>query len=157
LQSDALEAVLRESRSAYLLPAERRQFNRSRDRCALAFFADGALDSDVGELHAATRAQHAVQLGEDGVLVGMRSITPLEMTTSIDALSNGAIRLAVDEADVRCAELVRWRAGRASSIAGVMSMPVTEAFHADHLGGDETVHAGTDPGRHVLAGGEGSE
>ena len=76
---------------------------------ASAVFAAGTPDGDVGELHAATRPQHAVKLAEDVVLVGgevdhASSPTTFDcMTASSESLPSrhtveaGSITLVIQE------------------------------------------------------------
>src|SRR5881396_845346 len=54
-----------------------------------ARFRDGPLDRDVGQLDAPTRSEDTDDLGEDCILVGVRSMTPFEMTTSKLESENG--------------------------------------------------------------------
>jgi hypothetical protein len=92
---------------------------------AAALGADRILDRDVGDLDPPAGGEHAEDLGEDGVLSGIRSITPFEITTSKLASGKGSCSASLSTNSTFAAPISAAAARAFVNISGVMSMPVT--------------------------------
>ena len=93
---------------------------------ASPFLAHRTLDRDVGKLHSAAGAQHAVELREDGILI-RHEVDHAVRDDDVErrVLERQQLDLPLDETHVRDVEFSGCALAR-SSIAGVMSIPVTE-------------------------------
>ena len=131
----------RSRRLAYFFQQSLPRFSRSRGRCCGALLGDRTLDRHVGELYAAARLEHAVEpSAKTASLPGIRSITPLEMTTSKLSSGKGSCSASLAKLDVR-------RAHRPGALTRGRNPPRGHASRRPHccwrhhLGRDEGVGA----------------
>jgi hypothetical protein len=84
-----------------------------------------SVDDDVGQLQTAARTKDTVDFAEHRSLSGIRSITPLEITTSTDASSSGSVSTSDSCSSTLASPISRALEPARSSIADVMSTPMT--------------------------------